>query len=127
MIAAGATLRTMREQKPLVHQITNYVVMNETAHATLAPGARPVMAHAGGEVEERGRLGAAPGPTTGTPPRPGGAGVQHLFPRPLVSFWAGRHMFRCGSGVSTQTIEGGKADCRYRISVRRKGAGCHSR
>src|SRR5438270_778842 len=29
----------MRERKPLVHQITNYVVMNETANATLALGA----------------------------------------------------------------------------------------
>src|SRR5690349_22504776 len=52
MISAGTTLRTMREQKPLVHQITNYVVMNETANATLALGALPVMAHAGEEVEE---------------------------------------------------------------------------
>src|SRR3954447_3049784 len=42
----------MREQKPLVHQITNYVVMNETANATLALGALPVMAHAAEEVEE---------------------------------------------------------------------------
>ena len=38
--------------KPLVHQITNYVVMNETANATLALGALPVMAHAREEVEE---------------------------------------------------------------------------
>ncbi len=52
MIAAGETLRVMREQKPLVHQITNYVVMNETANATLALGALPVMAHAVEEVEE---------------------------------------------------------------------------
>ena len=36
MISTGETLRTMRERKPLVHQITNYVVMNETANATLA-------------------------------------------------------------------------------------------
>jgi hydroxyethylthiazole kinase len=35
-----------------VHQITNYVVMNETANATLAVGALPVMAHALDEVEE---------------------------------------------------------------------------
>jgi hydroxyethylthiazole kinase len=42
----------IREQKPLVHQITNYVVMNETANATLALGALPVMAHAPQEVEE---------------------------------------------------------------------------
>jgi hydroxyethylthiazole kinase len=42
----------MRERKPLIHQITNYVVMNETANATLALGALPVMAHAPEEVEE---------------------------------------------------------------------------
>jgi hydroxyethylthiazole kinase len=48
----GAALRALRERKPLVHQITNYVVMNETANATLAIGALPVMAHAREEVEE---------------------------------------------------------------------------
>jgi hydroxyethylthiazole kinase len=49
---AGADLASIRERKPLVHQITNYVVMNETANATLALGALPVMAHALQEVEE---------------------------------------------------------------------------
>ena len=49
---AGESLRLLRERKPLVHQITNYVVMNETANATLALGALPVMAHAPQEVEE---------------------------------------------------------------------------
>jgi hydroxyethylthiazole kinase len=48
----GAALRDLRERKPLIHQITNYVVMNETANATLAIGALPVMAHAEEEVEE---------------------------------------------------------------------------
>ena len=51
-MTAGADLRAIRERKPLVHQITNYVVMNETANATLALGALPVMAHALQEVEE---------------------------------------------------------------------------
>jgi hydroxyethylthiazole kinase len=51
-LKAGATLARIRERKPLVHQITNYVVMNETANATLALGALPVMAHAVEEVEE---------------------------------------------------------------------------
>jgi hydroxyethylthiazole kinase len=59
MSSAGATLRALREQKPLVHQITNYVVMNETANATLALGALPVMAHAGEEVEEMVRIASA--------------------------------------------------------------------
>jgi hydroxyethylthiazole kinase len=59
LIAAGETLRMLRAQKPLVHQITNYVVMNETANATLALGALPVMAHAGEEVEEMAGLASS--------------------------------------------------------------------
>jgi hydroxyethylthiazole kinase len=51
-VSPGQTLRVLRERRPLVHQITNYVVMNETANATLALGALPVMAHALQEVEE---------------------------------------------------------------------------
>src|SRR5438874_10981086 len=51
-VSPGTTLRELRERKPLVHQITNYVVMNETANATLALGALPVMAHAPEEVEQ---------------------------------------------------------------------------
>jgi hydroxyethylthiazole kinase len=49
----------LRETKPLIHQITNYVVMNETANATLALGALPVMAHAKEEVEEMASLAGA--------------------------------------------------------------------
>lgn len=59
MISAGATLRSVRARKPLVHQITNYVVMNETANATLALGALPVMAHAVEEVEEMAGIASA--------------------------------------------------------------------
>ena len=58
-ISPGSTLRVLRERKPLVHQITNYVVMNETANATLALGALPVMAHAREEVEEMVTLASA--------------------------------------------------------------------
>ena len=49
---AGQNLEAIRERKPLIHNITNYVVMNYTANALLAMGASPVMAHAEGEVEE---------------------------------------------------------------------------
>ena len=56
---AGADLALIRERKPLVHQITNYVVMNETANATLALGALPVMAHALQEVEEMASVASA--------------------------------------------------------------------
>ncbi|OGC89318.1 MAG: hydroxyethylthiazole kinase [candidate division Zixibacteria bacterium RBG_16_53_22] len=48
----GALLSKVRSEKPLVHNITNYVVMNFTANTLLAMGASPVMAHARGEVEE---------------------------------------------------------------------------
>ena len=58
-VSPGATLRELRERKPLIHQITNYVVMNETANATLALGALPVMAHAPEEVEEMVGLASA--------------------------------------------------------------------
>src|SRR5918992_5197620 len=58
-ISAAETLRQLREAKPLVHNLTNYVVMNETANATLALGALPVMAHAPQEVEEMAGLASA--------------------------------------------------------------------
>ncbi|MBN1416122.1 MAG: hydroxyethylthiazole kinase [Bacteroidales bacterium] len=45
-------LQKVRSQSPLVHNITNYVVMNNTANALLAIGASPVMAHAVDEVED---------------------------------------------------------------------------
>lgn len=49
---ATENLRCVRERRPLVHNITNYVVMNYTANALLACGASPVMSHAADEVEE---------------------------------------------------------------------------
>ena len=49
---AARNLAAVREQKPLIHNITNFVVMNSTANALLAMGASPVMAHAPNEVEE---------------------------------------------------------------------------
>jgi hydroxyethylthiazole kinase len=58
-VTPGDSLRRLREAKPLVHQITNYVVMNETANATLALGALPVMAHAREEVEEMAAIAGA--------------------------------------------------------------------
>ncbi|MDY0781439.1 hydroxyethylthiazole kinase [Tenacibaculum sp. IB213877] len=42
----------LRNRSPLIHNITNYVVMNNTANALLAIGASPVMAHAKEEVED---------------------------------------------------------------------------
>jgi len=48
----AANLTELRAKAPLVHNITNFVVMNYTANALLAIGASPVMAHAAEEVED---------------------------------------------------------------------------
>lgn len=49
---ASFDLTAVRSTKPLIHNITNYVVMNYTANALLAMGASPVMAHAENEVAD---------------------------------------------------------------------------
>ncbi len=45
-----ADISAVREHAPLVHSITNFVVMNLNANVLLAAGASPVMAHAHEEV-----------------------------------------------------------------------------
>ena len=52
-------IQRIRGESPLVHNITNYVVMNTTANALLALGASPVMAHAREEVEQMAGLARA--------------------------------------------------------------------
>jgi hydroxyethylthiazole kinase len=46
------SLAEIRRRTPLIHNITNFVVMNDTANVLLAIGASPVMAHAIEEVRE---------------------------------------------------------------------------
>ena len=48
----SSILNEIRNNSPLVHNITNYVVMNNTANALLSVGASPVMAHSLDEVED---------------------------------------------------------------------------
>ncbi|MGM0401983.1 MAG: hydroxyethylthiazole kinase [Chloroflexota bacterium] len=48
----ASILSRIREERPLVHHITNLVVMNDTANLTLQLGALPVMAHAVEEVAQ---------------------------------------------------------------------------
>ena len=47
-----SSVAEIRRKSPVVHNITNYVVMNNTANALLALGASPVMAHAEEEVKD---------------------------------------------------------------------------
>ncbi len=49
---AAENLEKIRKNTPLIHSITNFVVMNFNANVLLASGASPVMAHAPNEVEE---------------------------------------------------------------------------
>lgn len=57
--AACGSLDRIKGSRPLIHNITNYVVMNFTANALLALGASPVMAHAMEEMEEMVGLASA--------------------------------------------------------------------
>jgi len=52
-------IQKVRALSPLVHNITNYVVMNSSANALLAAGASPVMAHAQEEVIDMVRIANA--------------------------------------------------------------------
>ncbi len=45
-------LKKIAEKKPLIHHLTNYVVMNDSANATLAAGALPIMAQEEAELDD---------------------------------------------------------------------------
>lgn len=57
--AVWRSLTKLRDTAPLIHNITNYVVMNSTANALLAVGASPAMVHSAEEVEEFAGIAAA--------------------------------------------------------------------
>lgn len=50
--ALWKNIQSVKDHSPLIHNITNYVVMNNTANALLAVGASPVMAHAKEEIKD---------------------------------------------------------------------------
>ncbi|MFZ1984454.1 MAG: hydroxyethylthiazole kinase, partial [Desulfatitalea sp.] len=52
-------LDRIKQRAPLIHNITNFVVMNSSANILLAIGASPVMAHCRAEVEEMTALAGA--------------------------------------------------------------------
>jgi len=52
-------LQSVRDESPIVHNITNYVVMNNTANALLAIGASPIMAHAHPELRDLVKISGA--------------------------------------------------------------------
>lgn len=52
-------IQLLQEKQPLIHNITNQVVMNFTANGLYAIGASPVMAHAKEEIEEMAQIADA--------------------------------------------------------------------
>lgn len=58
-VSPGPALAQMRAARPLVHNITNYVVMGWTANVLLAAGAAPAMIHAEEEAAEFAAIASA--------------------------------------------------------------------
>ncbi len=52
-------LSKIKELKPMIHHITNYVAMNDSANITIALGASPIMSFAHGEMEELASVASA--------------------------------------------------------------------
>jgi len=104
----GEALANIRQQKPLVHQITNFVVMNDTANVTLQIGALPVMAHAKEEVVEMVSL----------------AGALVLNPGTLEPDWveamvlAGKEAQRLGTPVVLDPVGAGATTYRTESNLR---------
>ena len=55
----AAFIQRVREKKPLVHHITNYVSVNDCANITLAISASPIMADALEEAADIARISSA--------------------------------------------------------------------
>jgi len=104
---AGCLIR-IRETKPLIHNITNMVVMNDTANILLHIGASPVMAHAREEVEEMVSLSGALVLNIGT-----------LTPELLESMlYAGKKAYQLGIPVVLDPVGAGATSFRTQSSLR---------
>ncbi len=105
---AAQNLAALREKKPLIHNITNFVAMNYTANALLAMGVLPMMAHAENEVEELVSTAGALVLNIGTPSKgriasmiiAGKKATELNTPIVLDPVGAGASSFRMSSTVS---------------------------
>jgi hydroxyethylthiazole kinase len=59
MIAASQLLARVREQKPVIHHLTNWVTIYDCANIVKVFGASPVMAHEPGEVSDMVQIASA--------------------------------------------------------------------
>lgn len=76
MQTPGPALSAMRAERPLVHNITNFVAMNVMANVLLALGASPAMVHAREEVADFAALSQALTVNIGTVDPDWGAAMQ---------------------------------------------------
>ncbi len=133
-------IERIRAEAPLVHNITNLVVMNTTANALLALGASPVMAHAAEEIEEMAALARALVLNIGTLSTPwiaamrtAGAVVRDKG-RPIVldPVGAGATRFRTAAAqqllaeLSPLILRGNASEIRALVSVERATKGVDS-
>lgn len=101
-------LERIRQEKPLLHHITNFVVMNDTANVTLHVGALPVMAHAKEEVADMVTM----------------AGALVLNPGTLTPQWidsmiiAGREANRLGIPIVLDPVGAGATPLRTESNLR---------
>jgi hydroxyethylthiazole kinase len=110
-VHAGDVVRDLgrvRSTSPVVHNITNYVVMEPTANALLALGASPVMAHAPEEMEEIVgiasalvlNIGTLSGPWVESMRRAGAAAAAKGIPVVLDPVGAGASSLRTRTAVA---------------------------
>lgn len=101
-------LERVRQKRPLLHHITNFVVMNDTANVTLHVGALPVMAHAKEEVADMVSM----------------AGALVLNPGTLTPQWveamiiAGRKANRLGIPIVLDPVGAGATPLRTESNLR---------
>jgi hydroxyethylthiazole kinase len=105
---AAQDLALVRQRCPLVHSITNYVVMHYTANALLALGASPVMAHAVEEMDEMASIASALVLNIGTLSGPWIEGMRV----------AGRTASRRGIPVILDPVGAGATTLRTKTAVR---------
>ncbi|WP_456394363.1 hydroxyethylthiazole kinase [Thermococcus sp.] len=112
-LTVAKALEKLRRRRPLVHSITNFVVMNTTANALLAIGASPVMAHAEEELEEMIEIADAVVINIGTLDRhwissmEKAAGIAGELGKPLVLDPVGAGATSLRTGTALKLLESG--------------------
>jgi hydroxyethylthiazole kinase len=138
--AIWADVQRIRAEAPLVHNITNYVVMNVTANALLALGASPVMAHAEEEVAEMTaiarslviNIGTLSAPWIAAMFRAGGVARRNGLPIILDPVGAGATTFRTATArrlldeLSPAIVRGNASEIRALSSGERATRGVDS-